>query len=34
MGCNGGQIGTPWSWFSSTGVVTGGDYGDKTTCYP
>jgi len=34
MGCNGGQIGTPWSWFSTTGVVTGGDYGDNTTCFP
>lgn len=32
MGCNGGQIGTPWAWFKNTGVVTGGDYGDKTTC--
>jgi cathepsin B len=34
MGCNGGQIGTPWKWFKSTGVVTGGDFGDKDTCYP
>lgn len=34
MGCNGGQIGTPWNWFDSTGVVTGGDFGDKKTCYP
>lgn len=25
QGCNGGQIGTPWNWFKSTGVVTGGD---------
>jgi len=32
MGCNGGQIGTPWNWFKNTGVVTGGDFGDKTTC--
>ena len=33
MGCNGGQVGTPWSWFSRTGVVTGGDFGSKGTCY-
>jgi hypothetical protein len=25
---------TPWDWFKSTGVVTGGDYGDNHTCYP
>ena len=24
QGCNGGQIGSPWNWFHSTGVVTGG----------
>jgi cathepsin B len=34
MGCNGGQVGLPWGWFKSTGVVTGGDFGDKDTCYP
>jgi len=33
MGCNGGQIGTPWSWFERTGVVSGGDYGDGVYCY-
>ena len=33
MGCNGGQVGTPWKWFESTGVVTGGDYGSTGTCY-
>lgn len=33
FGCNGGQIGTPWTWFDSTGVVSGGDYGDGTLCY-
>jgi len=33
FGCNGGQVGTPWSWFENTGVVTGGDYGDGTLCY-
>jgi len=32
MGCNGGQIGTPWAWFQHTGVVTGGDYGDNSQC--
>lgn len=34
QGCNGGQIGTPWKWFENTGVVTGGDFGDKSTCEP
>jgi len=33
FGCNGGQIGTPWKWFSKTGVVSGGDYGDGELCY-
>ena len=33
MGCNGGQVGSPWSWFKSTGVVTGGDKGDSGMCY-
>ena len=33
MGCNGGQVGTPWKWFNNTGVVTGGDYGSTGTCY-
>lgn len=32
MGCNGGQIGTPWTWFETNGVVTGGDFGDKQFC--
>lgn len=32
QGCNGGQIGTPWSWFKNTGVVTGGDFGDNSSC--
>jgi len=22
--CNGGQVGTPWTWFTKTGVVSGG----------
>jgi len=33
MGCNGGQVGTPWKWFSKTGVVTGGDFGTSGTCF-
>merc|ERR1711881_340846 len=35
FGCNGGN--SAWSWFKSSGVVTGGDYTDKgsgSTCYP
>jgi cathepsin B len=34
MGCGGGQPGAAWSWFTHTGVVTGGDYGDNATCLP
>ncbi|CAM9868797.1 unnamed protein product [Pylaiella littoralis] len=37
MGCNGGQPGSAWEWFTRTGVVSGGDYGDigtGTTCKP
>ncbi|CBN78981.1 cathepsin B-like proteinase [Ectocarpus siliculosus] len=37
MGCNGGQPGSAWKWFTKTGVVTGGDYADigtGTTCKP
>ena len=33
MGCNGGQVGTPWTWFEHKGVVTGGDFGDGDLCY-
>lgn len=33
FGCNGGQVGTPWRWFESKGVVTGGDFGDGELCY-
>jgi len=33
MGCNGGQVGTPWAWFNSAGVVTGGDFGDNELCF-
>lgn len=32
-GCNGGQVGTPWTWFMNQGVVTGGDYGQNELCY-
>jgi len=31
--CNGGQVGTPWGWFTRAGVVTGGDYGNTEWCY-
>lgn len=34
MGCNGGQIGSPWNFFKKFGVVSGGDYGANDTCYP
>jgi len=37
MGCNGGQPGAAWNWFTKTGVVTGGDYesiGKGETCLP
>jgi cathepsin B len=33
MGCNGGQVGSPWKWFENKGVVSGGDFGDGTLCY-
>ncbi|CAM9302647.1 unnamed protein product [Choristocarpus tenellus] len=35
MGCNGGQPGAAWKWFTKTGVVSGGDFKDEgagTTC--
>lgn len=37
QGCNGGQPSGAWSWFSETGVVTGGDQVDENTgssCLP
>lgn len=34
QGCNGGQPGAAWKWFTRNGVVTGGDYGDTKTCVP
>ena len=36
-GCVGGNIGAAWNYFVTTGVVTGGDYGDVNhtdTCTP
>jgi len=33
MGCNGGQVGTPWKWFENKGVVSGGDFGTGELCY-
>jgi len=34
QGCNGGQVGDPWSYWHSKGVVTGGLYKDPDTCLP
>jgi len=34
MGCNGGQPSSAWNWFTRSGVVTGGLYGDAKSCYP
>jgi len=37
MGCNGGQPGRAWHWFTTQGVVTGGNYDDigkGDTCAP
>jgi len=31
--CNGGQVATPWRWFKTNGVVTGGGYGNTQYCY-
>lgn len=31
--CNGGQVATPWRWFKTTGVVSGGPFGQGTLCY-
>lgn len=33
-GCEGGWPSAGFHYFSNTGLVTGGDYGDKTTCQP
>jgi cathepsin B len=34
FGCDGGYPSFAWSYFKNTGLVTGGLYGDKTTCQP
>jgi len=36
FGCSGGYPGSAWDWFTQTGVVTGGNYGDFSWCseYP
>lgn len=33
MGCNGGWPSGAWNYIKSTGVVTGGEYGDDSWCY-
>lgn len=33
MGCNGGVPSTVYQYWKSTGVVDGGNYGDKSGCY-
>ncbi len=33
MGCNGGVPSTVYGYYQNTGVVTGGNYGDKSMCY-
>jgi len=32
MGCDGGDPSAAWSWFTTTGVVTGGNYDDFSWC--
>jgi len=32
-GCNGGQMGPEWRWFTTTGVVSGGKYEEEQYCY-
>mmetsp|Transcript_15061 Transcript_15061/g.31464 ORF Transcript_15061/g.31464 Transcript_15061/m.31464 type:complete len:480 (-) Transcript_15061:212-1651(-) len=34
MGCNGGQPAGAWNYFKTFGIVSGGEYGDKSTCLP
>ena len=34
FGCNGGDPASAWEWFVAEGVVTGGEYGDDSTCKP
>merc|ERR1719248_311808 len=33
MGCNGGVPSTVYSYYKMSGVVDGGNYGDKSGCY-
>ena len=33
MGCNGGIPSTVYSYWKNTGIVTGGNYGDKSMCW-
>merc|ERR1719311_108474 len=33
MGCNGGVPSTVYSYYQLSGIVTGGNYGDKSMCY-
>jgi len=33
MGCNGGVPSTVYTYYKNTGIVTGGNYGDKSMCY-
>merc|ERR1712100_296890 len=33
QGCNGGIPQTVYSYYKSTGIVTGGNYGDASGCY-
>jgi cathepsin B len=32
QGCNGGDPASAWSYFTTTGVVSGGNYGDNSWC--
>ena len=34
FGCDGGYPASAWSYWKSTGIPTGGLYGDKSTCQP
>jgi len=33
MGCNGGVPSTAYTYYKGTGIVDGGNYGDKSQCY-
>ena len=33
MGCSGGIPSTAYTYYHTTGIVTGGNYGDKSMCY-